>query len=121
MKKIVRVLCLLVCLEPFWVTWGWAQATTSLTGTVLDARGAVVPRAKITLSNPDTGLVRAAASGPDGVYEFRQLMPGTYALSVEAEGFRKFESQGLNLLVNTPATVNVTLEVGSTTQTVAVT
>jgi hypothetical protein len=102
------------------VSWAWGQATTSLRGTVTDATGAVIPRAQVSLSSPATGLSRKTAAGPDGVYEFVQVLPGKYRLRIEAEGFRKYETS-VRLLVNTPATVDARMEVGSSTQTVEVT
>ncbi len=100
-------------------SWAWGQATTSLHGTVTDATGAVIPRAQVNLTSPATGLSRSTATGPDGVYEFIQVLPGEYRLRIEAEGFRKYEAS-VTLLVNTPATVDAKMEVGSSTQTVEV-
>ena len=94
--------------------------TTSLRGTVTDKSGGVVADATITLTNMAQALTRTALSGANGVYEFLVLPPGTYLMTVEKTGFRKFEQKDLELLVNTPATVNVPLEIGSTVQTVEV-
>jgi hypothetical protein len=99
----------------------WGQATTSLRGTVYDHTGAVIPKALATLTNTATGFERKTTTGQEGVYELSQLLPGTYRLTVVAEGFKKYEATGLQLLVNDPATVNVTLEVGGKTETIAVT
>jgi hypothetical protein len=54
------------------------------------------------------------------LYEFVALQPGTYELTIESKGFRRFEQKGLQLLVNNPATVNVELQVGKPTETVEV-
>jgi hypothetical protein len=94
--------------------------TTSLHGTVLDKSGAVVASAKIKIVKTDQGIAYESTSSERGEYQFLSLAPGSYSLSVEADGFRKFEQRDIELLVNNPATVNVTLEVGSTTQTVEV-
>ena len=94
--------------------------TTSIHGVVTDKSGAVIAAAKVTLSNPGLGLQRAVDSGASGEYEFIALQPGTYTLIVEATGFRKFEQKSVQLLVNLPTTVNVTLEVGSAAQTIEV-
>jgi hypothetical protein len=102
-------------------SWAWGQATTSLRGLVVDQSGGAVPGAQVELTNPATGLERATRTGPAGVYEFLQLPPGTYRLTVTANGFRNYEQTGIQLLVNTPATVNATLEVGGATQVVSVT
>ena len=100
----------------------WAQSsTTSLRGTVTDASGAAVAAAKVTLTSPDRGIERTTTTGAVGGYEFLQLLPGTYQLTVEMAGFRKFEQKGIQLLINTPSTTNVTLAVGATSETVEVT
>ncbi len=103
------------------VTCAWAQTgTTSLRGTVSDKSGAVVSMAKVSLDNAQQSLHREATTGPMGEYEFPALQPGTYVLAVQMTGFRKYEQRNLQLLVNFPATVNVALEVGATSQTVEV-
>ena len=99
----------------------WGQATTSLHGTVTDATGAVIPGASVTLINPSTGATRAVTSGPDGAYEFPQLLPGTYEVTAEKSGFSQYKKPGLELLVNSPASLNITLEIGSSKLAVEVT
>ncbi|HKW65203.1 MAG TPA: carboxypeptidase-like regulatory domain-containing protein [Candidatus Acidoferrum sp.] len=99
----------------------WAQVgTTSLRGTVTDKSGAVVANAKVSLTNAGQGLTRDMNTGNTGEYEFLALPPGTYSLTVEMQGFRKFENKNVQLLVNSPTTMNVNLEVGVTSQTVEV-
>jgi hypothetical protein len=97
------------------------SGTTSLRGTVTDASGAAISGAKITLSSAARGFDRAATTGASGGYEFLQLQPGTYQLTTEMSGFRKSEQKDVQLLVDTPATVNVKLEVGAATEVVEVT
>jgi hypothetical protein len=100
----------------------WAQSsTTSIRGTISDKSGAAIPKAKVTLHNPDRGIERKTVADATGNYEFLQLPPGTYRLSVEMAGFRKQEQPGIQLLVNSPAQVNLTLQVGTTTEMVEVT
>lgn len=94
--------------------------TTSLHGTVTDKSGASVNGARVTLDNPAQALRRETQTNERGEYEFLALPPGTYALTVERAGFRKFEQTGLQLLVNSPATVNPALEVGAVAQTIEV-
>lgn len=94
--------------------------TTSLRGTILDKTAAAVAGAKVKLVKTDQGLQYELTSNGHGEYQFVSLAPGAYTLTVQAEGFRKFEQRNIELLVNNPETVNVTLEVGSTTQTVEV-
>jgi hypothetical protein len=94
--------------------------TTSLHGIVTDKTGATITAAKVTLVNAGQGVQREVDSGTGGEFEFLSLQPGTYTLTVEASGFRRFEQKSVQLLVNLPTTVNATLEVGSSTQTVEV-
>jgi carboxypeptidase family protein len=94
--------------------------TTSLKGAVTDASGAALVGARVTLTNQAQGLNRVANSGSAGEYEFLALPPGTYVLTVEMNGFRKFEQSNLQLLVNSPATSNVRMEIGTALQTVEV-
>jgi hypothetical protein len=84
--------------------------TTTLTGTVSDPSGAVIPNAKLVLENPATGLSRDAVSDNEGRYTFAQIAPGTYKLTAKAQGFNDTVLQDIRLLVNQPITINVTFE-----------
>ena len=97
------------------------QATTSVRGTITDTSGGSLAGATITITNAETRIERSATSASDGSYQFLLLPPGTYKLTVTARGFQRYEETGLQLLVNTPATVNVQLKVGGSTETVTVT
>ena len=119
-RNALGLLLSIVAVLAFAVT-GWGQATTSLRGTVTDATGAVIPGAKVVLTNPSNGAKRATVSGPDGVYELLQVLPGSYNLIVRATGFKDYNVQKVQLLVNSPATLNVRMAVGSQTQVVSVT
>src|SRR5258708_6432874 len=110
---------LLVCL--FVTISASAQVgTTSLRGTVIDKTGAAVGGAKVTLANAAQALQRELMTSQTGEYEFPALAPGGYTLTVEKAGFRKFEQKSLQLQVNLPATVNITLEIGTTSEVVEV-
>jgi hypothetical protein len=99
----------------------WAQSgTTSLRGTVSDPSGATVSGAKVTLTNAERGFTRSVTTGNTGGYEFLQLQPGTYQLMVEMPGFRQSEQKHVQLLVDTPATINVKMEVGTATEVIEV-
>jgi hypothetical protein len=113
---------LLVLFAP-WVLTGVArgQATASIRGTVTDSSGGFVGGASVALTNPESKSERAATTEADGGYQFLFLPPGTYTLTVAAAGFQKYEQTGLQLLVNTPVTVNVQLKVGGGKETVTVT
>jgi hypothetical protein len=114
---IIRLLGFLLVIS----TIALAQSgTTSLRGTVTDPSLAAVSDAKVTLSNPERGFTRTVATGASGGYEFLQLQPGVYQLSIEMPGFRKAEQKHVELLVDTPATLNVKLEVGTSTEVIEV-
>jgi hypothetical protein len=109
-----RLFSLLSILLVFGVTGICAQTgTTSLHGTVLDNSRAAVAGAKVTLVNAGQAFEREATTPSTGEFEFLALPPGTYVLTVEKEGFKKYEQSNLQLLVNVPTTVNVVLQVGS--------
>ena len=88
-----------------------AQSTTSLHGVISDAKGAVLPGAAVKINDPQTGFTRTVASGADGVYQLLQVPPATYNVEVTAPGFAPVKRQNVTLLVSTPATLNITLQV----------
>jgi hypothetical protein len=98
----------------------WSQAATSLRGVVNDPTGGAVSGATVTLTNTEAKIERKITTGEDGSYQFSLLPPGTYTLTVSATGFQSYERAGLTLLVNTPATVNAQLKLGSTSEVVHV-
>lgn len=112
---------LILVISGLWAHSSFAQiGTTSLRGSVTDKTGAALVGAKVTLSNEGQALRRAASTNETGAYEFVSLPPGLYDLTIEAPGFNRYEQHHINLLVNTPATINATLDVGTATQTVEV-
>jgi Carboxypeptidase regulatory-like domain len=94
--------------------------TTSLRGTVTDKSGAAVAGAAVTLSSDEQGQVRTATTQDTGAYEFLLLPPGKYTLTAESKGFRKFTRRDIELLISSPGTIDVTLDVGSSTESVEV-
>src|SRR5262249_44568776 len=88
-------------------------ATASLRGTVSDNSGAVIPGAQAVLSNPSTGYSRSAMTDSQGAYEFVEIPPATYDLTVTASGFAKYTQKGIVLVVATPTTLNVSLGLAS--------
>jgi len=98
-----------------------AQYTTaSLEGTVLDASGAVVPDAAITLRNIETGLMKATRTTTNGSFLLPGLAVGEYRLTVEKAGFSTYAREGIKLAVDQAATLTITLEVGQAAQQVTV-
>jgi len=97
------------------------EASTSLRGTVTDQSGSSVPGAKVTIQNSAVGFSRDTTASKDGAYEFLLLPPATYELSVTATGFKTYIHKQLSLLVSTPATLNIKLQLGEMAQSVTVT
>jgi Carboxypeptidase regulatory-like domain/TonB dependent receptor-like, beta-barrel len=93
----------------------------TVTGTIIDPAGAVVANAAVEARNTGTGAVYRVASSATGNYTIAQLPSGTYELSVTVTGFKKFIRTGLTIEAAQTIRVNVTLEVGSATESVTVT
>src|ERR1700740_206537 len=87
------------------------SATSSLRGTISDSKGLVVPGANVTLSNGNTGFSRTTQTNGEGIYQFLEVPPADYLLTVEAAGCAKMKRENVLLQVSTPATLNLTLQV----------
>jgi len=92
----------------------------SITGTVQDSSGAVVPNADVTLVNTDQGITLKTKSSASGTYTFSPLRIGHYTLTVAAQGFAKTTQKNLTVSVAQTLQVNVSLKLGGTTETVEV-
>ncbi|PYV92856.1 MAG: hypothetical protein DMG05_03310 [Acidobacteria bacterium] len=98
-----------------------AQFTTaSLNGTVVDASGGIVPDAKVTVRNLDTGFKQTVETDSTGTFLFPRLPVGNYRLTVEKSGFSTYLQDGITLAVNQAASQAVSLRVGEVTETVTV-
>src|SRR5271157_3105440 len=107
---------LVFCLTP-----GFAQTgTTSLRGTVMDPNGAVIPDAQVTLVSAEIGLSLNTRTDKNGAYQFQDVRPATYVLTVSAPGFATLKKSGLVLFVSTPATSDVQMQIASGLTTVEV-
>ncbi|HWY75793.1 MAG TPA: TonB-dependent receptor, partial [Verrucomicrobiae bacterium] len=96
------------------------SSTSSLRGTVSDPQGAVLAAASVTLTNANTGFSQSTKTDGAGVYQFLQIPPGTYTLTVSMAGFATLKEENLQLLVNLPATANVTMRLKTEIATVEV-
>ena len=94
--------------------------TATLRGSVKDGSGAVVPNATLVLTNLSQNRPWSTQSNDSGEYLFVQIPPGSYSLSVEAAGFKKFLQSEFTLEVAQVAAVDITLDVGSTAEVVEV-
>src|SRR5579864_7149206 len=119
--KVLRSAALIAPMVALFLVCAFSQtATTSLRGTVTDPKGALVTDAKVTLSNPATGFSRTTKTAGDGVYQFLQVPPATYVLTVEATGFATMKQNNVALQVNLPATLDVAVQVRAANEVVEV-
>jgi len=95
-------------------------ASGSIVGAVRDASGAVVTDAAVTVRNTETGIAREVKTNREGGYVVTLLQPGTYTVTVEREGFKKAVQPAFKLDVNQTTRVDITLAVGSVTESVEV-
>src|SRR5689334_19814413 len=92
----------------------------TITGTVADATGAVIPGSNVTATNTQTTLKYETVSTETGNFTLTQLPGGTYELTVELPGFKKYVRQGITVLAATTVRIDATLEVGAATEEVTV-
>ena len=125
MKKLTSAAVLLMLATlvfPFMTPAALAQATTgSLRGVVSDDKGAVIAGADVSAKNDATGSENKTKSNGEGLYNFSQLSPGTYTLSVQKQGFKKQEFQQVTVSIGKDATIDATLMAGLASETVTVT
>jgi hypothetical protein len=112
MQKLWHVIALGVCLS-----FAAMAQTSSITGIVTDPTGAVIPSAKITAINIETGAERTVETDKIGSYTMVQLTPGNYRLVAKAAGFSDEIINHIELLVNQPATIEIKFEKLGTTST----
>lgn len=99
----------------------WAQTgTSSLRGTITDPNGASVSGATVTITSATIGVALTTKTDKDGSYQFLEVRPSTYTVTVTATGFRTLKQSGVELLVATPLTDDLKLELGSVSTTVEV-
>jgi hypothetical protein len=91
----------------------------SVTGTIIDASGAVVPNASIAITNPSTKATRTVTSDTSGHYRADNLIPGNYQFEATAPGFQK-QQLAVNVAASLQNQANITLTVGSVSETVTV-
>ena len=98
-----------------------AQTTSGLiTGTVTDSSGAVIPDARVELTNQATGVQRQATTDGSGYYSVPELQPGVYDVSVSKQGFATEKLANVHLEVNQSEALNFKMSVSASTQTVSV-
>src|ERR1700730_13863655 len=86
---------------------GFAQGLSTISGSVTDPTGSVIPSSKITVAEVGTGLSRTARASSEGYFIITSLRPTDYNLTVEGPGFRTYTQTGITLLANESVTMNV--------------
>jgi hypothetical protein len=123
-SKIVRGVCLfsfLMAVSSAQVLFGQAAGGGSITGTVHDPSGAVVPNASVRVRNDATGVTLTTKSTTAGQFVFPLVSVGDYTLTVSASGFVQSVTNGVTVALNQTTTEDVKLKVGSTTSSIQVT
>ena len=96
--------------------------TGSISGSVMDSSGGMIPGATVTLISEKTGQSRGSTTNSEGRFNFAALQPGTYALKVERQGFQTLEQRGVILSANENLAVgDLKLQPGQVSETVSVT
>jgi hypothetical protein len=118
------ILCSVICVLAISLATPFARAQSTggrIRGTVMDASGGAVVTAKITLINEATNVQREAESGANGEYLFLEVPVGSYEIDVNIPGFKKHVRKGIALNLNEVVSLDITLQVGGSTEVVEVT
>jgi hypothetical protein len=118
--RILRLVLALTVVSGFSAPAFGQGATSSLTGTVRDSGGGVIPGATVEVKNNATGIATPVVTNSSGVYTVPALPVGTFTVTVTLSGFKTYTATNVRLLAGTPAELNVTLDVGALTETVEV-
>src|SRR6202795_934358 len=117
--RLVVILAVVASLSPPQAL-GQGETTSAIVGQVRDTTNAVVPGATVTIANPETGLRRSAKTDEAGRFNFPQLKPGTYSVKVEAQGFEPRQNDNVVSGLGQKQTVDFTLNVARSNETVEV-
>jgi len=117
--RLVLTLAVVAALSPPQAQ-GQGETTSAIVGQIRDTTNAVVPGATVTIANPETGLWRSAKTDEAGRFNFPQLKPGTYVVKVEAQGFEPRQNDNVVSGLGQKQTVDFTLKVARSNETVEV-
>ena len=120
MKKLLMLVAVLSM--ALFATSAFAQTTTTgaIEGVVTDPNGAAVKGATVTATSPNLIKAQTATTGDDGRYQIPNLPPGLYKVTVEGQGFGKYESAELSVNLGRTSTADATLQLATSTNTVTV-
>ncbi len=117
MRSMIRIISLMIVSS----TFGWGQSDRgSITGTIIDSTGGIVPDAAVTATNTATNVVSRTATNESGVYVIPALLPGVYKLRVEKNGFKAAEQAQVVLAASSSVRVDIGLQVGEISESVEV-
>src|SRR6202045_3541310 len=102
-------------------TFSQGETTSAIVGQVSDASGAAVPSATVTVTNKESGLRRNASTDDSGRFNFSQLKPGSYSVKAEADGFESQQNPAVSSGLGQKQTVDFTLKIAESRQTLEVT
>jgi hypothetical protein len=105
----------------FFTGLGWAQFDATVLGTVKDPSGLLVAGGKVTLANQTNGIQQTTTTDPNGDFQFLNVRIGEYTLTAEKEGFKAATADRFTVTVNSRQRVDLTLQVGATSEKVTVT
>src|ERR1700675_2794669 len=117
--RLVLILAVVASLSPPQAL-AQGETTSAIVGQVRDTTNAVVPGATVTIANPETGLKRSAKTDDAGRFNFPQLKPGTYSVKAEALGFEPLQNDNVVSGLGQKQTVDFTLKVARSNETVEV-
>ena len=118
MKRIFLVLLASLIVVP--PAWGRQFETGNIVGTIKDSTGAVVPGAKVVLTNTQTGVTAEKTSDANGNYEFFTLRPGSYVVTAEKDGFSIALVDNVQVTVGARQRVDLSMVVGQLSEKVEV-
>jgi Carboxypeptidase regulatory-like domain len=114
-RNCLRLVVVLLCVGLL-ATAAWAQSTTqgAIGGTVADPQNLVVPNAVVTVTNTGTNQAQSATTNETGYFRVVQLQPGTYTVTVKAQGFAPYKAENVIVSVGSLTPVNPHLTIGAT-------
>ncbi|MDQ3750822.1 MAG: carboxypeptidase-like regulatory domain-containing protein, partial [Acidobacteriota bacterium] len=110
-RKSIVLLATLFCLALFAGSTFAQQITATVSGTITDPAGAVVPGAAVTAASIETGLAKTATTNDNGQYTIAFLQPGSYNITIEKTGFASVSRENIKLEVAQTASVDIALGV----------
>src|SRR6187431_3015272 len=106
-----RILLAVLCFAG--LAMAQTTGTATLVGTVTDNTGAVVPGASVNIVNTETQFVYQGTTNAEGAYYVPSLNPGTYRITIENQGFKRYVREGVQLRTSEQPRIDVQLEVGA--------